>query len=266
MSKTLSYETLLVNVADNVAHITINRPDAANALNTQMGMDLFKVSIFCDENPDVRAVLLSSTGPIFCAGGDLKEFASHGEDLPSKIKELTIYLHAAMSRFARMDAPLIAAVQGIAGGAGMSIVCACDLAIAAETARFVLAYTAAGLTPDGSSTYYLPRLVGFRRAMELALTNRRLTAKEAMEWGIINRVVPTDQLLHEAMEMAKKLAAGPTLAFGSTKRLLHSSLTESLETQMELEARAIADSSRTADAKEGINAFLNKRKPEYKGM
>ncbi len=265
MNKALEYETLLVNIKDNVAHITINRPDAANALNGQMGVDLFKVSIFCDENPDVRAVLLSSTGKIFCAGGDLKEFASHGEDLGSNLKELTVYFHAAMSRFARMDAPLIGAVHGIAGGAGMSIVCACDLVYAAETSRFVLAYTASGLTPDGSSTYYLPRLVGFRRAMELALTNRRLTAKEAMEWGVINRVVPEDELLHEAMETAKKLAAGPTLAFGATKRLLHSSWNESLETQMELEARAISDISKTTDAQEGIDAFLNKRKPEYKG-
>ncbi len=164
-----------------------------------------------------------------------------------------------------MDAPLIAAVNGIAAGAGFSFAAACDLAIAAESATFTSAYTASALTPDGSSTYFVPRLVGMRRAMELMLTNRRLSAAEALEWGLINQVVPDDELMATAQRMAAKLAAGGTLAFGAVKRMLHESFSGTLETQMEMEARAIAAMSHTKDGREGIDAFLNKRKPEYRG-
>jgi 2-(1,2-epoxy-1,2-dihydrophenyl)acetyl-CoA isomerase len=156
-------------------------------------------------------------------------------------------------------------VSGIAGGAGISLVCACDLVYAAESARFTMAYTRVGLTPDGSSTYFLPRLVGFRRAMELTLTNRILSAQEALEWGLMTRVVPDADLLAEANALARQLADGPTQSFGVAKRLLHTSMTESLETQMEHEAQAIAKISRTKDTREGMAAFLEKRSPEFTG-
>ncbi len=258
------FETLLYAVENNVAKITLNRPEGANALNRQMAFDLFHAILRCDEDPEVRAVLLSSTGKIFCAGGDLKSFAQE-DNLPGHLKEMTTYLHGAISRMSRLDVPVVAAVQGAAGGAGMSLVCACDLVYAAESAKLVMAYTAAGLTPDGSSTYFLPRLVGLRRAMELALTNRRLSAQEALEWGIVNRVLPDDDCLPEAEKLALHLATGPTQAFGLAKRLLYQSVTESLETQMENETQAIAYISGTADAQEGIASFLEKRKPVYQG-
>ena len=222
-------------------------------------------AIQCDENPQVRAILIRGNGPMFSGGGDLKEFVRRLEDLPAYLKLTTTYLHGAISRFARQSAPTICAVQGFAAGGGFSLAISCDLVVAAETAKFTMAYTKAGLTPDGSSTYFLPRLVGLKRAMDLALTNRVLSAAEALEWGLVSRVCREADLRGTAEGLARQLAAGATRALGKTKSLLHRGLTESLETQMELETRAIADSVRTADAREGIEAFLEKRKAQFSG-
>ena len=258
-------DTLLYEVKDHVARITLNRPDAANALNMEMGLDLMHAAIRCSEDDSVRAVILTGAGRMFCGGGDLKHFATQEDRLPGHLKELAGYLHLAVSRFARMRAPLIVAVNGSAGGAGFSLCLFGDLVLAAESAKFTMAYTRAGLSPDGSSTYFLPRVVGVRRALELALTNRILTAKEALEWGIVTRVVPDAALQAEAQALAAQLAAGATRALGAAKRLLHHSFSESLETQMELEAQAIAEQARTADAREGIAAFIAKRAANFRG-
>ena len=258
-------DTLLYEVKDHVARITLNRPDAANALDMEMGRDLMHASIRASEDPAVRAVILTGAGKMFSGGGDLKSFAAQEDQLPAHLKEVALYLHAAISRFVRMDAPVIAAVNGSAGGAGMSLCLFADLVLAAESARFTLAYTRAGLSPDGGSTYFLPRIVGVRRALELALTNRVLTAREALDWGIVTKVVPDAELQAEAQTLAKQLAAGATRAFGAAKRLLDHSFSESLETQMELEAQAIADQARTADAREGMAAFIAKRPANFKG-
>lgn len=262
----MPYTALLFEVRDNIARITLNRPDAANALNVDLARDLMYAALQCDEDPTIRAVIVTGTGRMFCAGGDLKSFAAQGENLPYHLKEVTTYLHAAMSRFTRMNAPIVAAVNGTAAGAGMSLACACDLVLAAESARFTMAYTRAGLTPDGSSTYFLPRIVGLKRALELTLTNRLLSAKEACEWGIVTKVVPDANLQAEADALAAQLAASATGALGAAKRLLHSGWTETLETQMELETRAIAARAHTADGREGITAFLEKRAPKFTGQ
>ena len=259
------YATLKFDVGDGVAHITLNRPGAYNALNLEMAQDLLRAVLRCDEDPSVRAVVIAGEGPTFCVGGDLKAFLEQEEQLPRHLKEVTTYLHAAVSRMARMDPPVVAAVHGAAAGAGLSLACACDLVVAAESARFVMAYSNAGLTPDGSSTYYLPRLVGFRRAMELALTSRELSAQEALEWGIVTRVVADEGLSEEAAGLARQLAAGATKALGATKRLLHSGWSGTLETQMEHETQAIAEMARTADGREGIAAFVEKRPAEFTG-
>lgn len=262
----MSFETLLYETRDGVAYITLNREDAANAINLEMGRDLMLAALRCDEDPGVRAVLIRAKGKIFCAGGDLGSFSSAGEGMPRLLKELTTYLHAAISRFARMSAPVVAAVHGSAAGAGFSLACASDLLMCAESAKFTLAYTRVGLTPDGSSTYYLPRLIGTRRALELMLTNRVLSSQEALAWGLVNRVVADDQLAQESEGLARQLATGPTLAFGGVKQLLLSSANESLETQMEHEARAIADAARSSDAQEGIEAFFAKRRAKFNGV
>src|SRR5437764_8759181 len=259
----MDYASIRYELRDHVARITLNRPDAGNALDGPMGRELMHAAIRASEDRAVRAVLLTGAGRMFCAGGDLKSFAAQGEARTAHLKELAGMLHLTISRLVRMDAPLVVAVNGAAGGGGMSFVLAADLVIAAESAKFAMAYTRAGLSPDGGSTFFLPRIVGVRRALELALTNRVLTAREAQEWGLVTRVVPDAALAAEAQALAAQLAAGATRAFGAAKRLLHHSFAESLETQMELEAQAIAERARGADAREGIAAFIAKRAPRF---
>ncbi len=261
----MEFESILFDVEDGVATITLNRPDAANAMNLAVMRDLMVASIRCDEDAGIRAAVITGTGRFFSAGGDLPSFAEAGDDVGALIKEMTAYYHAAVSRLSRMNAPVVASVNGMAAGAGFSLAASADLAIAAESASFVSAYTNAALSPDGSSTYFVPRLVGVRRAMELMITNRRLSAAEALEWGLVNRVVPDDELTAATAELAFALASGATLAYGAVKALLHSSLSETLETQMELEARLIARLASGSDGQEGISAFLEKRPPRYTG-
>jgi 2-(1,2-epoxy-1,2-dihydrophenyl)acetyl-CoA isomerase len=261
----MSYETLIFEQKDGVAHVKLNRPQAANALDLQMGRDLMQVAIHLDEDPSVRAVVIGAEGKMFCAGGDLASFADAGDRMGALMKELTTYLHAAISRFARMRAPVIAAVNGTAAGAGFSMVCATDLAVVAESAKFTMAYTGVGLSPDGSSSYFLPRLIGTRRTLELMLTNRRLTAAEALDWGLVNQVVPDAEVETTALKLASKLAAGPTGSYDTIKKLVIASASETLESQMELETRGICGATHTADAREGIRAFLAKEKPVFTG-
>ncbi len=262
----MSYSTLDYRVADGLASITLKRPDRFNALDQVMARELLDVANRCSSDDRVRAAVLTGSGEqAFCAGGDVSVFAERLDDLDLLVKEMTTCLHAAVSRFARMPAPLIAAVNGVAAGAGLSLVACCDLAIAADSATFTSAYTRIGLTPDGSSTHFLPRLIGPRRAMELYLTNRVLSAAEALDWGLVNRVVPDGDLADEANALARRLAEGPTAAFGGVKALLLSAASESLETQMEHETRAIAAAGISADGREGIRAFTEKRPPRFTG-
>jgi 2-(1,2-epoxy-1,2-dihydrophenyl)acetyl-CoA isomerase len=257
---------VLFEIRNHVAHITLDRPEAANALNVEMVKELEEVSLRCDEDPSVRAVLMTGAGKMFCGGGDLKAFAAQPPaELPAYLKKVTFYLHKAVHRFARMKAPVVVAVNGNAGGGGMSLALAGDIVLAAESARFTLAYTRVGLSPDGSSTYFLPRLIGLRRTMELALTNRTLSAREAESIGLITRVVPDDDLHRQVETLANELAQGATNAFGGVKRLLYAAANTSLDEQMELESETIADMARTADAQEGITAFLAKRAPKFSG-
>jgi 2-(1,2-epoxy-1,2-dihydrophenyl)acetyl-CoA isomerase len=261
----MGYEALEFEVREGVAHLTLNRPKAANALDLTLVRELVDVAETCDRDPAIRAVLLSAAGKMFCAGGDLRSFAAAESSVPELVREVADTLHKALSIFARMDAPLVAAVNGIAAGAGMSLVCHADMAIAAESAKFTMAYTAAGLTPDGSSTFFLPRILGRRRTVELMLTNRRLSAAEAADWDIVNRVVPDDELMAEAEALAKQLAAGPTRAYGGVKKLLIASATNDLEPQMDLETDYIVAMTETKDGLEGMHAFLEKRAPEFTG-
>ena len=261
----MKLETLLFSIEDNIATITLNQPDAANAMNPTMARELSQLAIACDESADVRAVVIRASGKMFCAGGDLGAFSEAGDEVSALIKEMAGDLHMGISRLSRMDAPVIAAINGTAAGAGFSLAIAADLTVSVDSAKFVMAYTNAGLSPDGSSTYFLPRRIGDRRARELMLTNRVLSAQEALDWGIINQVVSEDELDSSITALAATIAAGPTRAFGQVKSLLNSSFDNGLETQMELESRGIAAMSSTADGKEGIAAFLEKRKPKFTG-
>ena len=256
---------LIYAVKGHVATITMNRPDRYNALSIGMIEEFLEVVSACEENPEIRAVILTGAGTAFCAGGDVKEFVDRLEAISQHLRRLLTSFHGAISRMNRMSKPVIAAVNGVAAGAGMSLAMACDLAVAAESARFIMAYSKIGATPDGSSTYFLPRLVGLRRALELTYTNRALTAREAEAWGLVNRVVPDAELPASVNALAAELAAGPTLALGRTKRLFLMSEHESLETQMENETQLIAMSSKTADFREGVKAFAEKRRPVFRG-
>jgi 2-(1,2-epoxy-1,2-dihydrophenyl)acetyl-CoA isomerase len=257
---------LILEIRDNVAHLTLNRPEAANAINYEMAEALEEASITCGEDPAIRAVLMSGAGKLFCGGGDLKSFAAQPPDkLPGHLRKVTLFLHAAIQRFARMSAPLVIAVNGNAGGAGLSLALIGDIVLAGESTRFTVAYTRIGLTPDGSSSYYLPRIVGLKRAMELMLTNRSFTAREAEAMGMITRVVPDGEVLDQAATIARELAQGPTRALGGVKRLLYASSNNPLYEQMELETEIIAEMSRTDDAREGIAAFLGKRSAKFIG-
>jgi 2-(1,2-epoxy-1,2-dihydrophenyl)acetyl-CoA isomerase len=258
------HRTLRAEVDGGVGRLTLARPDAGNSIDLTMAEELDDVTAAWSADPGVRAVLLRGEGATFCVGGDLKSFATHS-DLPALLTEITTHLHAAISRLAGMNAPVVAAVHGSAAGAGCSLAAVSDLVLAAASSRFVMAYTAIGLTPDGGGTWALPRVVGLRRALELTLTNRRLTAEEAVEAGLATRVVPDDELHDEAERLASSLAAGPTGALGEAKRLLRGSLGHDLETQMALEADALATAAGSADGQEGIAAFLDKRPPRFTG-
>lgn len=261
----MSFETLTLQREGQVAVITFNRPDAANAMSPLMARELNLASLEIEADRDIRAVVLTGAGKMFCAGGDLSAFAAAGEGARSLIMQMTGDLHLALSRLARNAAPVLGAINGTAAGAGFSVVMFCDLAISAASAAYTMAYTKAGLSPDGSSTYMMPRKIGDRRARELMLTNRVLSAEEALQWGVVNDVVADEAVVETTMALAQKLAAGPTQAFGKVKELLNQSFDNALETQMELEARAIADMIGSADGQEGVAAFLAKRKPEFKG-
>jgi 2-(1,2-epoxy-1,2-dihydrophenyl)acetyl-CoA isomerase len=253
------------DIEKGVGLIRLNRPNDGNAIILEMAQELLAVATRCDEDPEVRAVVLTGNGKMFCVGGDLKVFFAQGEKVSLYIKETTQAFHAAISRFNWMDAPVVGAINGTAAGGGFSLALTTDIAIAAESAKFTMAYTKIGLAPDGSSSYFLSRIVGLRRAKEMALLNPVLSARQAMEWGIINRVVADDQVLGAALELAHHWAEGPTRSFGATKRLILSGATESLESQMESESRAIAAMAVGADGREGIAAFLAKRSPQFEG-
>jgi 2-(1,2-epoxy-1,2-dihydrophenyl)acetyl-CoA isomerase len=258
----MSNTTVEIERKGNVAIVRMNRPEVANTLDTDLGRALFETALALAADQSVRAVVLTGNGASFCFGGDLKGMMASGADVTGYLRELTALLHAAIAQFARMDAPVIAAVNGTAAGAGIGLVAMADLAVAAESAKFACAYTGVALTPDGSTSFFLPRLLGPKRAAELMLTNRAITAKEACDWGFVNEVVADAEVLPRALVIAEKLAAGPKGAYGKTKRLIAASI-GALEAHMALEGETISVQAGTPEGQEGIGAFLAKRKPKY---
>jgi 2-(1,2-epoxy-1,2-dihydrophenyl)acetyl-CoA isomerase len=261
----MAYEALTLDMHHHIATLTLNRPDVYNAVNVPLARECLEALTQVDEDPTVRCVVITGAGKAFCAGGDVKGFYDHLPEIGTHLKQLTHLLHGAMACIARMPKPVIAAVNGVVAGGGMGLMLACDLAYAVETATLTMAYTRIGANPDGSSTFWLPRLVGVRRALELIYTNRVLSAQEALAWGLLNGVMAPERLLDEVYVVARQLAQGPTLAYARAKKLCLSSLNETLETQMENEARDIAESGKTADFREGIEAFMQKRAAVFQG-
>ena len=255
--------TVRLEVRDSIAHLTLTRPEAANTMNLQFGREFLAATAAIRLNRSIRAVILRGAGKNFSFGGDLKGMVAAGGDLSAHLVDLTTNLHAGMTHLARMDAPVIAAVQGTAAGAGFGLVLAADLAVAGKSSKFVPAYTAVGLTPDAGCTFLLPRAVGYKRALEMFLTNRALGAEEALAWGLVNQVVDDDRVDDTAASLAQRLADGAIGAFGTVKRLLGES-EAGWEAQLARESRSIAARGETEEGREGIGAFLDKRAPKFR--
>lgn len=259
-----AYKMLKFEIKNRVAYITLNRPDAANGINRQMLRELAKAAVHCDNDLSIKAVLLTGSGTdFFSVGGDVHELTAHGDQTKQEIKIIADDINRVLSTFARMKPPVVVAVNGACAGAAFGLAMGGDMVIASDTASFTMAYTRIGLCPDGGASYFLPRLIGIRRTQELMFTNKRLSAQKALEWGMINKVVPQDALLDSSEHLAAALAKGPLSSHAIVKSLLLNSSTSSIETQMELEARYLAECAASTDGKEGLAAFKEKRSPLF---
>ncbi|MEX0963669.1 MAG: enoyl-CoA hydratase [Pseudohongiellaceae bacterium] len=260
---------LEVSIDDGIATLTMNRPQARNALSMDMRSQLCEALHDVELDKSVRCVVLTGAGEHFMAGGDVKGMGESIKKPPEEIKKefmLRIHdLHPIMFAMRRMPKPIIASCRGAAAGAGVSIALACDLIIAAQDAFFTLAYCKIGTSPDGSSSFHLPRAVGIKKAMEIALLGDRFDAQTAKEIGMINFVVPASDLESETQKLAVRLAAGPTHVYGNTKALIYRSLESEFESQLQAEAEYFADCAAREDFKEGVSAFIEKREPKFTG-
>jgi 2-(1,2-epoxy-1,2-dihydrophenyl)acetyl-CoA isomerase len=256
-------DSILFDVEGAVATITLNRPEVGNALDIPMSRELLEAAMRCEADAAIRCVVLTGTGKLFCGGGDVAAFAGAGDDLPKMLREITVYLHAAISVLARMEKPLVTAINGSAAGAGIGLALLGDVALAEPTASFSLAYTGIGLTPDGGATWLLPRLIGLRRTQELCLTNRRVKAEEAASLGLVTRLVEAGTLAAETKAVAEQLARSATAALGATRKLLVESYTNTLEDQLALESRVISNQALNFEGREGVTAFFEKRAPRF---
>jgi 2-(1,2-epoxy-1,2-dihydrophenyl)acetyl-CoA isomerase len=258
-------ELVLLAVDEGVATLSFNRPQVFNAIDAEMMIQFRAAAEQVQRDSAVRAVVLRGEGKAFLAGGDVGLFHQRIQELPDMIVRWGREMHFAILALRRADKPVLASVHGACAGAGFSILCAADLAVAADNAYFSLAYTKIGASPDGGSTHFLPRLVGYKKAMELTLLADRFDANKARDLGLVNWVVPADQLTPETQRIARELARGPTVAYGEAKRLMNQSLDRSIDTQMEEELAAFARCARTHDLAEGVAAFVEKRKPAFEG-
>jgi 2-(1,2-epoxy-1,2-dihydrophenyl)acetyl-CoA isomerase len=258
-------EVVKLSAADGIATIVLNRPHVMNAMDGEMMQQLRPITEAVEKDASVRAVVLRGEGAAFMAGGDVAVFHRHLAELPDLIVTWGREMHAAFLAMRRMGKPVLASVHGAVAGAGFSLMCAADLAIAAADTRFTLAYANIGASPDGGSTYFLPRLVGYKKAMEMIMLPDRFDAETARQHGLVNWVVPNNKLAEETARIAQRLAAGPTRAYAEAKRLVNQSL-DPLDAQMEQELQAFSRCARGADLKEGVTAFVEKRKPVFKGV
>jgi 2-(1,2-epoxy-1,2-dihydrophenyl)acetyl-CoA isomerase len=264
----MSYETVIWDVEDGVGRITLNRPDTLNAWNEQFGLDLRQVITEDAQDESVRAILITGAGRAFSSGADLKASGAGDVDddgLPNVRKRLTELYHPILLGIRNMPKPVIAAVNGPAVGIGASLAFACDLILAADNSYFGLAFVNIGLMPDGGSTAFVPAAVGKARAFEMALLGERVHAQQALDWGLINRIVKPESLPKEAADLAQKMAKGPTKSYAGSKRALNRMLFGDLEAQLDLEAEIQHELFRTKDVAEGVGAFVEKREAAFTG-
>jgi 2-(1,2-epoxy-1,2-dihydrophenyl)acetyl-CoA isomerase len=269
LEETMSAPHVLAEVEDGIGWITLNRPESLNALSMEMRDLLIEHSAKFEKDPAVRCVVIRGAGTHFMAGGDIRGFhkslTEEKEAHLAGFEMRVVKAHQAIYQIRRMNKPVLASVQGAAAGFGLSLILNCDLAIASDDAFFTLAYRHIGLSADGGATYFLPRVVGERKALEIALLGERFTAQEARDQNILNWVVPKEKLAEETAKMARKLADGPTFALGVAKRLIRTSFDNSWDEHSHREAEGLAACAATEDHFEGLSAFLEKRKASFKG-
>lgn len=257
---------VLLDIEEGVARVRLNRPEAANGVDAPLLRDLHAAVLQCHADPAVRVVVLSGEGANFCAGGDVKTFASKGEGLPDYLREATAWLQLATAALIQLKAPVVTMVQGFAaGGAGFGFVCASDLVVAGESARFFSGAARVGMAPDAGTTVTLAQIVGLRRALDILLTNPTLSSREALDLGLISRVVPDADLESATLELARSLAAQAPLALAATKRLVWQGLGSSVDARLAEEARTVSELSGTADAREGLAAVIERRPARFVG-
>ena len=262
-------DTLQIEVDGDVGTLTLNRPDALNAMSPEMIGELTVAAAWLADRAPIRALIITGAGRAFCSGGDVNWFkrgvTEEGVDLPSEVRRGAEVLHQAIVDIRRIPYPIIAAINGPAAGAGMSLALSCDIRIASEDAFLAIAYGRIGASPDGGMTYFLPRVVGPAKALELALNDPNLDAQAALDAGLVSEVVPADQLQTRVREKAEKLAAMAPHYVRMAKSLLHESIEHSLADHLQLERHGIADSMATQDLRNGVTAFFNGDEPEFKG-
>lgn len=266
MQRLIEAGPVLLDIRSGIARITLNRPDVSNAMNLDLVIALHRAITACQAETGVRVVVLTGAGRNFCTGGDVKEFAAHGERLPEYTREVGSWLHAAVSALINLRAPVVTAVQGFAaGGGGLGLVCASDIVFAAQSTRLMSGAVRVGMAPDAGTTVALTQLVGLRKAQYLLLANPTVTSAEALEMGLVTRVVTDDRLADETSALADELAAGAPLALSATKHLLWQGVGRPVDAQIPVEARIVAELSGTADSREGLAAVIERRTPVFHG-
>ena len=253
-----------LKIENNLAWISLNRPDVFNSFNREMALSLQEILDNCAQDNNVRAIVITGNGKAFCAGQDLKE-VTDPELNPGFRKILEEHYNPIIQKIRTIEKPIVGAVNGVAAGAGANIALACDIVVASESASFIQAFSKIGLIPDSAGTFFLPRLIGFQKASALMMLGDKVSAEEALKIGMIYKILPNAFFNDEVMEIAKNLAQMPTKALGLTKRLLNQSMTNNLEQQLALESNLQIEASSSNDYKEGVTAFVEKRKPEFKG-
>jgi len=256
--------SILIKIENQVAYITLNRPEVFNSFNREMALSLQSILDECEHNNEVRSIVITGNGKAFCAGQDLKEVTSP-ELNPGFKKILEEHYNPIITRIRSINKPIIGAVNGVAAGAGANIALSCDLVVASDKASFIQAFSKIGLIPDSGGTFFLPRLIGFQKATALMMLGDKVSAEEAEELGMIFKVISSENFNEEVEKLAVKLANMPTKALGFIKELLNKSITSTLEEQLELEGKLQIEAAQSEDYSEGVQAFMEKRKPIFKG-